>query len=421
LPVVHIFENIPTEERVKKVLIYGLGILLALIVLGGAFSGGFLVGHSLPQAAALSLPSSAAQSITPASQQALFKPFWAVWDIVHNQYVDQPVDNTALMRGAISGMLAALGDQHTSYMDPATWKAANSELAGSFEGIGAYVDTTGDYLTITSPMDGSPAQKAGLKAGDQIIAVDGKDVTGVAPETVRSKVIGPAGTQVKLTIKREGVAQSFDVTVTREKITVPSVEHKMLANNIAYVKINDFGATTGAELKTALQDLMPQKPKGLILDLRNDGGGYLTAAVDVGSQFIKQGDVILYEKFGDGSRNTHVSQGGGLALDIPMVVLINKGTASASELISGALQDYGRAKLVGEQSYGKGTVQNWIPLSGEQGGVRVTIARWLTPKDRSIDKVGLTPDFVVPLTDKDSQAGLDPQLDKAIAVLTGSQ
>jgi len=406
---------------VKKVFVYGLSAVFVLILLGGVFAGGFLAGRSLPQISSLlpgNVGTSSTEASTPTDLQALFKPFWETWTIVHDQYVDQPVDNVALMRGAISGMLAALGDEHTTYMDPNEWKAANTELQGSFEGIGAYVDTTGEFLTITSPMAGSPAEHAGLKAGDQITGVNGQDMTGVDPSVVRSKVVGPAGTDVTLTIKREGVDAPFDVTLKREKITVPSVEHKMLDSGIAYLKINDFGATTGDEVKAALQEMMAQKPKGLILDLRNDGGGYLNAAVQVGSQFVKGGDVILYEQYGDGTRDTHLSQGGGLALDVPMVVLMNKGTASASEVIAGALQDYGRAKLVGVQSYGKGSVQNWIPLSDDQGGVRVTIAKWLTPKERSIHKLGLKPDVNVPLSDADSQAGRDPQLDKAIEILS---
>lgn len=405
----------------KRVFVYALSAGLVIILLVGVFSGGFLAGRALPPGSSLlpgSVQTTSINAGTPAGLEALFQPFWETWTLAHNQYVDQPVDNVALMRGAISGMLAALGDEHTTYMDPNEWEAANTGLQGSFEGIGAYVDTSGATLTITNPMQGSPAERAGLKAGDQIVGVDGEDMTGVDPSVVRSKVVGPEGTDVTLTIKREGADATFDVTLTREKITVPSVEHKILDNNIAYLKINDFGATTGDEVKAALQDMMAQTPKGLILDLRNDGGGYLSAAVEVGSQFIKEGDVILYEKHGDGKRDTYVSQGSGLALDIPMVVLVNKGTASASEVIAGALQDYGRAKLVGVQSYGKGSVQIWTPLSDDQGGVRVTIAKWLTPKDRSIHKLGLTPDVTVELTDGDSQAGRDPQLDQAIEILT---
>jgi carboxyl-terminal processing protease len=321
------------------------------------------------------------------------------------------------MRGAITGMLASLGDQHTSYMDPQEFKDANSSLEGAYEGIGAYVDTGGDFLSITSPIPGSPAEKAGLKPGDKIIAIDGEDMTGVNPELARRKVLGPAGSTVKLTILREGQENPFDVEIKRDKITIASVESKMLDNNIAYVKLNTFGDTTSSDLKTALTTLMAQKPRGLILDLRNNGGGYLQTAVEVASQFISKG-VILYEKYGDGKKDSYEAKSGGLALDVPMVVLINKGSASASEIVAGALQDDQRAQLVGETSYGKGSVQNWIPLQDNQGAVRVTIAKWLTPMERTIDKKGLTPDVVVALTDADAKAKLDPQLDKAIELLS---
>ncbi len=403
---------------------------LALFLLVGAFSGGFVVGHfsslgvfnpgfSLPGLPAsptiLSTPQAAGDA-TPGELQQLFTPFWEAWTLVHEQYVDQPVDDIALMRGAIRGMLAALGDDHTSYMDPQEYKDANAGLAGNYEGIGAYVDTTGDYLIVISPIKDSPAEAAGLRAGDKIIAIDGEDMTGINPELARRKVLGPAGTTVILTIQREGEEKPFDVSITRAQITVKSVEYEM-KGDIAYVQLNTFGDTTGEELRDALQEVMAQNPKGLILDLRNNGGGYLRTSVEVLSQFIKKGEVALYEQYGDGKRETFETVGGGLATDIPMVVLINEGSASASEIVAGALQDYGRALLVGVKSYGKGSVQNWIPLNGNEGAVRITIAKWLTPKERTIHKIGLEPDVVIELTTEDQEANRDPQLDKALELL----
>jgi carboxyl-terminal processing protease len=190
----------------------------------------------------------------------------------------------------------------------------------------------------------------------------------------------------------------------------------MLDNGIGYIQITTFGDNTTSELRAALKDLLAQNPKGLVIDLRNNGGGYLQTAVEVASEFIPKG-VVLYEQYGDGTRNTYDVSPGGQATEIPLVVLINEGTASASEIVSGAIQDYGRGKLVGVTSYGKGSVQNWVPLSDNEGAVRVTIAKWLTPKERSISNVGLTPDVTVEITDADLQAGLDPQLDKAVQVL----
>ncbi len=410
----------------SKTLQIVLFIVLGGALLVGGFSGGFIAGHLLPldavasssTASVPSLPtaSAASQTATPQDLQTLFKPFWEAWTIIHQQYVNQPVDDTKLMQGAINGMMNSLGDPHSTYMDPQTYKDATSELAGSYEGIGAVVDTTGSWLTIVSTFAGSPAAKAGLESGDQIIAVDHQDMTGVSPELVRQKVIGPAGTTVHLTINRAGQSAPLEFDITRAKIDVPSATGKMLPNNIAYVQVTTFGDNTTKELTQALQTLMPQHPRGLILDLRDNGGGYVDTAVQVVSQFQGTG-VVFYEQDGSGTKKPYDVIPGGMATKIPMVVLINEGTASASEITAGALQDYGRAKLVGVVSYGKGSEQNWIPLSNNEGAVRITIAHWLTPNGRQIDKKGLTPDVYVPMTTADVQAGRDPQLDAAVKVL----
>lgn len=408
-----------------------LGVMIALLLLAGAFSGGLVVGWLLPNRAQAAFPligsnSSGAQpdatadlgssAGTPTQYKELFKPFWEAWQIVKDQYVDQPVDEQKMMQGAIRGMLDSLGDPHTSYMDPDEYRQANLPMDGEYEGIGAWVDTTGDYVKIVSPMPGSPAEKAGLKANDIIIKVDGEDMTGIDGNLVLRRILGPAGTDVTLTIQREGLDAPFDVTITRAKIIIPSVEGKMLDGNIAYIQLFTFGEKTTGELKTKLRELMAQNPKGLILDLRNNGGGYLNTAIEVVSQFIDKG-VVMYEEYGNGQRKTFQALPGGLATKIPIVVLVNEGTASASEITAGAIQDYGRGVLVGVTTYGKGSVQNWIPLENNQGAVRVTIARWLTPKERQISKIGLKPDVEVPLTEEDIKNEKDPQLDKAIEII----
>jgi carboxyl-terminal processing protease len=414
--------------------------------------------------------------ITPPSNfSGLFAPFWEVWEIVDAEFVDQPVDHVAmlqgaldaiatvselsdvqpttdsvrnfaiaagtpddlveislpfwqtwirttapqdetLMRAAIHGMLGSLGDQHTSYMDPDQFIQANIPLAGEYEGIGAWVDPDGEFLTIISPMPDSPAEAAGLKPGDQVIKVDGEDMTGIDGNLVIRRVLGPSGSQVILTIRREGV-EEFDVTITRAKIVIPSVTGEILEeHNLAYVQLFNFGKDTDAELREVLNDLLAQNPSGLILDLRNNGGGYLVTAIEIASEFIEEG-VIMYEDYGDGERDTYDALGNGVATTIPMVVLINEGSASASEILAGAIQDYDRAPLVGMTSFGKGSVQSWIPLTSEDGAVRVTIARWYTPKERLIHEIGLTPDVVVEFTEADAEAEIDPQLDKAIEIL----
>jgi carboxyl-terminal processing protease len=414
----------------SRVLIILVGIVVALTLLAGTFSTGVIVGRAIsPDRPSLleSLPPPILQ--TPRSDQdaivdtgqpvdvdELFAPFWQTWDIIHDQFVDQPVDDEALMRGAIRGMLDALGDTHTGYMDPDQHRQATIPLEGEYEGIGAWVDPSGNYLTIVSPMPNSPAQEAGLKPGDEIIAVDGEDMTGIDGNLVIRRVMGPAGSTVTLTIRRASASEPFDVEVRRANIVVPSVEGEMLDGGIAYVRLYNFGDRTTQDLRRLLKELDAQNPSGLILDLRNNGGGALRTAIEVSSEFIGDG-VIMYEEFGDGSREVFNANRGGLATDIPMVVLINEGTASASEIVAGAVRDHQRGLLVGTTSFGKGSVQNWIPLRDDQGAVRVTIARWLTPSEQTISEVGLEPDVHVEMTDEDIEAERDPQLEKAIELI----
>jgi carboxyl-terminal processing protease len=408
----------------NKVIRIILILFLVGILVSGSFAGGVVVGHFTTAGTIgypASLPTStatvdASQANTPDDLQTLFKPFWETWQILHDNYVDQPLDNTVLMRGAIIGMMESLGDQHSSYMDPQEYSDANISLNGKYEGIGAYVDTTGDYLTIVNPMKGYPAEKAGLLPGDEIRFIDGVDMTGINPELVRLKVIGPAGTKVHLSIKRENIEELLEFDIVRENISIASVTGEITKDNLAYVSITTFGDETSSELRRILSDLMAQNPKGLILDLRDNGGGYLNTAIDVASQFIGDG-VIMYEQYGDGTKDTYTALKGGLATDIPMVVLVNEFSASASEIVAGAIQDRGRGQLVGVTTFGKGSVQSWIPLSDNQGAVRVTIAKWLTPNGNTIHEIGLTPNIVVERTTDDVKAGLDPQLDAAVQLL----
>jgi len=406
---------------------YILVVLALIIIILGSFSGGFLVGNAFPllnpineTPTPISIQNQSISTSNSEELDQLFAPFWETWNYVLDQYVDQPVDQTIMMRGAISGMLESLGDPHTSYMDPEMFRQQNTPLQGEYEGIGAWVDVTGEYVIIISPMPGSPAEKQGLKPDDQVIAVDGEDMAGVEGNLVLRKILGEAGTDVTLTIFRSSTNETFDVTITRQKITIPSVTGEMLENNIAYVQLINFGDKTHQDLRNILKDLLRQKPVGIILDLRNNGGGYLNTAIDVASEFVKDSP-IMYEEFGDGERITYKAKPNGLATEIPLVVLINEGTASASEITAGAIQDYDRGVLVGKTSYGKGSVQNWVTLQNDQGAIRVTIARWLTPDERQINEVGLTPDYEVEITEEDIQAERDTQLEKAIELLLNEQ
>ncbi len=415
------------ESKPVRIIV---ALIIAVFLMLVSFAGGIFAGINLPSN--ISLPSNfspqttieaqATPSVTntPVDRETLFKPFWQAWDLVHKQYVDQPVDDTTLMRGAISGMLNSLGDPNTAYMDPDQYQQANAPLEGSYEGIGAWVDTTGEFLTIISPMAGSPAEAAGLKSGDMIIAVDGTSAVGTDPTLVLRNVLGPAGSTVVLTIQREGEENPFDVSIVREEIVIPLVTSKMLDNNIAYLQVIQFGDRTEREVKDALKELLSNDPQGLILDLRNDPGGYLDTAIAVVSQFIPDG-VVMYEDHGNGERVTFTARSGGLATEIPLVVLVNEGSASASEITAGAIQDRNRGMLVGTTTYGKGTVQSWSTLVDNQGAIKVTIAHWLTPNERQIHGIGLTPDVEVQMTEEDIKANRDPQLDKAVEILLFGQ
>ncbi len=417
------------------------GIALAgmfvVVLLAGSFTTGFLVGNQFvpyfgslrgeeprlangyeldtrPRIEAAEQAATAAE--TPLDLEPLFVPFWEAWNIVHEEFVDQPVDDQALMRGAIQGMMESLDDPYTSYLTPQALFQLNSSLEGQYQGIGAWVDTTNEYVTIISPMPGSPAEEAGLQPGDQIIAIDGEDMTGLEGSVVISKVLGPEGTTIVLTVRREDEPDLFDVEVRRANIVIPGVISEMLESDIGYVQLTQFANETPEELRQALEELMDAGAQGLILDLRNNGGGLLSSAIEISSEFIGEG-VLLYQEYGDGSRETHNAISGGIATQIPIVVLINNGSASASEILAGAIQDYGRGLLVGVTTFGKGSVQLPITLSDDQGAVRVTIARWLTPNERQINELGIEPDIEVIPTELELEAGTDVQLERAIELL----
>jgi carboxyl-terminal processing protease len=407
----------------------GLVLAIAIGLTGIAFTSGIVLGYVAPRITTasgeaplieVSIPQIVSRDeVTPeveADREHLIAPFWEAWEILQDDYVDQPLDSEALMRGAIRGLVDSLEDPHTSYMDADEFLQANLPLNGEYEGIGAWVDSEAEYLTIIATMPDSPAEKAGLQSGDQVVGVNGQDVVGMDPSLVIRQVLGPAGTPVKLTIRREGLVDAFDVEIIREKIDLPSVQSEMLEDNIAYVRLLSFASGSGQDLNQAIKDLLAEDPVGLIFDLRGNGGGFLNAAVDVASEFIPNG-VILIERFGDGRETIYEAHAGGAATEIDLVVLMDGGSASASEIVAGAIQHHDRGLLIGETSFGKGSVQHWIELADNKGAIRVTIARWYTPDDRLIHGIGLNPDIEVLIPESGLEEGEDPQLDEAIRLL----
>ncbi len=393
-----------------------LTTLLVIFSLLFAFGAGYVLAQSPQAPVALFGPSGE----VPAGTDELFTPFWEVWDLVHTRYYDQPVDDEALMGGAIEGMLATLDDPHTRYLSPEDEASTRERMDGEFQGIGAEVESVDGNVKIVSPIVNSPAEAAGLLPGDILRAADGVDLTDMDLSEAVSLVRGPAGTAVTLLIERDG--EQFEVEIIRDVVELTSVQSEMLDEGLAYIRLTQFGYRSTQEMSSALTDLMAQNPTGLILDLRRNPGGGLDTVVEIADEFLAEG-VVLEEDFGNGRVQTYESSDKGLAEEIPMVILIDEGSASASEVLAGAIRDRERGILIGQTSYGKGTVQTWHALSNN-GGVRITIARWLTPNESWINEIGLEPDYLISLpevenpddfTDTQLQAAIDYLLGKPIA------
>jgi carboxyl-terminal processing protease len=380
------------------------GALLVLLVT--VFASGYMLALHVPVEA---------QDTQPAETDTLFAPFWEAWNLLHENYVD-PLDDDKLMQGAIAGMMESLGDPHSSYMDPQVWQQVNESMNGEYEGIGATVrqDETSGGLELVTIMDGSPAQEAGLKPGDVIVEVNGETVIGLTQTEIIALVRGPAGSSVHLGIQRPDTTDMIEFDVTRQRITVPSVVSQVLDNEIGYVRLNQFDYKASQDMRDALEAMDANNLKGLILDMRGNPGGYLTTAIEVASAYITEGPVIIER--GPNREQTYNALENAIAFDVPMVVLVDEGSASASELVAGALQDRERATILGTTTFGKGSVQTWRDLSNG-GGIRITISRWYTPNGHSVSEVGIEPDITIPYVE--SATGEDNQITAAVKFLTG--
>jgi carboxyl-terminal processing protease len=386
-------------------------ITLALIVLivGTAYFAGLGTSWAIAQA----------QGPTPTmvgGEPPEFSLFWEAWRIVEREFYGNLPTPSELVHGAIRGALNILKDPSTVLVEPKQHQLEKSDLEGSFEGIGATVEMRQGRLVIVAPIADSPAEKAGLKAGDIVLQVDDKPIPpDISVEDAVMLIRGPKGTKVKLTVMRQGQTEPLVFEIVRAKIETPTVSWKMQTDKIGYIRLILFGSLSRGELRRAISEVKKKGATGIIFDLRSNPGGYLDSAIDVASEFIKDGTIVI-ERDKNGHETPFGVRGSGTATDIPLVVLIDKGTASASEIVAGAIQDHGRAPLIGEKTFGKGSVQNIHELS-DGSSLHVTIAHWLTPKHHEIDEKGLEPDIAVPLSDADVTAGRDPQLDRAIEYL----
>lgn len=351
-----------------------------------------------------------------------FGLFWKVWDILKDRYVDREnLDARKLLYGAIDGMLSASGDPYTTFFDPEENKEFQEDISGTFEGIGAEMGIKDKILVIIAPLEGMPAEKAGLMAGDKVLKINDESTSNMPLEGAVSKIRGQKGTEVKLTIFREGEEETRDITVKRDVIFVKSVRFEIKENSIAYIRINRFGDDTEGEFRSAVRQTSNQKAKGLIIDLRNNPGGFLETAIEMANLMLPSGKIIVIEENAGGKRDEIRARGGDVLSGLPTVVLINEGSASASEILAGALRDNrDNITLVGKKSFGKGSVQELIPVNHDKS-VKITVARWLTPAGNQINDVGITPDIEINITRDDIDNKRDPQLDKAIDVLTNKQ
>ena len=352
-------------------------------------------------------------------QDANMALFWDVWEEMDLYYVDELAvqDDEKLIYGSIKGLVSSVSDPYTVFMDPEETKEFEENLNGSLEGIGAELTAEDGFLKVLSPLKNSPAEKAGLLPGDIIFQINGEITGEMTLFDAIMKIRGEKGTDVTLTIIREGTEEPFDITITRDSITIESVTYELLEEGLAYISINQFSDDTSSEFDNAVQKLLLDNPKGLIVDLRYNGGGYLDISVEILSQLIKGEEVAVQIQTREKDKNDmlYLLNDGKLS-EIPLVVLVNDGSASASEIMAGAIQDYKRGLVIGEKTYGKGSVQEVIYLE-DGSSLRMTIAHWLTPNGRSIQEVGITPDRIVELTSEDAAADKDTQLDEAIKYL----
>jgi len=394
-----------------------------VLVLLATFWGGFYAGSkntvaagNFPKILAYSGGTQDATVSTSTDDYFDVNLYSEVWNTIKQNYVDKiKIKDKDLFYGSLKGLAASLGDPYTVFMDPKTATEFANDLAGTFEGIGAEVGMRNDIITVIAPLDGMPAQKAGIRSGDKIYKIDGQTTVGLTVDEAVKKIRGTKGTKVTLTILRGVNDKPQDIVITRDTIFVKSVKTEMRKDGIYVIKVTNFNDDTAGLFDAAVKEAVAKKPKGIILDLRNNPGGYLDTAVSMSSEWIEAGPVVI-EQYGENKRNEYPSNGSARLKNIPTVVLVNGGSASASEITAGALRDYKKATLVGEQTYGKGSVQTLKDFS-DGSALKITIAKWLTPAGDFINEKGIAPGVVVKITQSDIDKNIDPQMNKALEIL----
>lgn len=403
------------ERASRRVLI---GISTGILIVALLFAG-FYIGYKRGVAAGTSVTVTGVVNGDSKIKNADFNLFWEAWQKLRDNHIDADgVSNQELVYGAIQGLAGSFGDPHTVFFPPADAKKFEEDVAGNFGGIGAEIGLNDDrILSVIAPIKGSPAEAQGFKSGDLILKIDGLSTTDMSTEEAVTHIRGAIGTTVTLQMFRSGWIQPKDVKVVRANVAVPTLDISYKENGtVAYIQLYSFNENVIPALTKAAHEIVAKKVKGIILDVRNDPGGYLEVAIDTAGFFVNNGETVVSERFKDGTSEPFKSRGSALLKNIPLVILINGGSASASEILAGALRDIRGVKLVGEKSYGKGTVQEIEHLS-DASSMKITIARWVMPAGGVLDKIGLEPDYVVEVTEADVKAKKDAQLEKALEVL----
>lgn len=401
----------------SQYLSYALGVV-ALIAIG--IFGGYQYGKT--EAKTVQVPASIVGAFDPTASTTDFTLFWKVWNLLDEKFASDKnatVTDQEKLYGAIQGLAESYGDPYTTFFPPEDRKAFDSEIEGSFEGVGMEISIKDDVLTVVAPLEDSPAQKAGMRAGDKILKIGDKITTDLTVEEAIKLIRGPKGTSVVLTVVRAEESSPREITIVRDVINVPIVKTEKTPEGVFIIHFYSFSANSPTLFRNALKSYMESGSNKLIIDLRGNPGGYLDAAVDIASWFLPADKPVVIEDFKDRPQKVYNSKGYNvIGPENKIVILIDGGSASASEIFAGAMHEYGRATLVGTKSFGKGSVQEYIPVSADTA-LKVTVARWLTPKGATISGNGIKPDVEVKYTEKDRDAKLDPQLEKAKQILLG--
>lgn len=407
MKILSVYNNIKS----KKITVYAVCFFAVL----GIFAGGAFFGYS--QRPEVEKVFGLSNKEISKETEVDFSPFWKAWNIISSKYISKSdLDEQKMVWGAIEGLAKSLGDPHTVFFPPQEAKDFQDNIRGDFEGVGMEIGVKKGVLTVIAPIKDSPAFKAGIKAGDRILKIDDKISVDMTAEEAVKLIRGKKGTVVKLTVAGKDKEEVKEINITRDTIRIPISETEQKSNGVFVIKLYSFGGNSANLFRDSLQKFINSGSNKLIIDLRGNPGGYLESAVETSSWFLPGDKVVVKEKFSDGSEGLFKSRGYDVFKKLPIVFLVNEGSASASEIMAGALQDHGLAKLVGTKTYGKGSVQELFSVTPETS-IKLTIAKWLTPNGRSISDSGLEPDYKVEITQKDLEAGKDPQMEKALEII----